>query len=129
MSAASLRDTLLMETPKNKQNPPTETSPPDRIKGSWRGRGYREKEIELFYNVTVFGRELHLRLWPNWHLVAPAATIEWWEESGQKHSQQIGDAGCFYTGEVSNMEDTSVAISNCDGLVGSPWSEIHLMKD
>lgn len=68
--------------------------------------------------MTVFGQELHLRLRPNSRLVAPAATMEWWEESGRKHSQPIGDTGCFYTGEVSDMEDTSVAISNCDGLVG-----------
>uniref|UniRef100_A0A8P4K226 A disintegrin and metalloproteinase with thrombospondin motifs 2 n=1 Tax=Dicentrarchus labrax TaxID=13489 RepID=A0A8P4K226_DICLA len=73
---------------------------------------------QLFYNVTVFGQELHLRLRPNSRLVAPTATMEWWEESGHKHSQPIGDTGCLYTGEVSNMEDTAVAISNCDGLAG-----------
>lgn len=73
---------------------------------------------ELFYNVSVFGHELHLRLRPNSRLVAPRATMEWWEESGHRSSQPIGDGGCFYTGEVSNVEDTSVAISNCDGLVG-----------
>lgn len=82
------------------------------------GRGYTEEEAELFYNVTVFGQELHLRLHPNSRLVAPTAAMEWWEESGHKHSQPIRDTACLYTGEVSNMEDTSVAISNCDGLVG-----------
>ncbi|XP_054610510.1 A disintegrin and metalloproteinase with thrombospondin motifs 2-like [Dunckerocampus dactyliophorus] len=80
---------------------------------SWKGR-----KAQLFYNVTVFGQELHLQLRPNWRLVAPHATMEWWEESGPKRSQPIGDTSCFYTGEVSNMEDTSVAISNCDGLAG-----------
>ena len=74
------------------------------------------EEEELYYNVTVFGRELHLRLRPNTRLIAPAATMEW-EESGYLHSQPIGNTGCFYTGEVSNMDDTAVAISNCDGLV------------
>uniref|UniRef100_A0A672FXN5 ADAM metallopeptidase with thrombospondin type 1 motif, 2 n=1 Tax=Salarias fasciatus TaxID=181472 RepID=A0A672FXN5_SALFA len=71
----------------------------------------------LFYNVTAFGQELHLRLLPNTRLVAPAATMEW-EESGRHHSQPIGDTSCLYTGTVSNMADTSVAISNCDGLAG-----------
>lgn len=75
-------------------------------------------EADLFYNVTLFGQELHLQLHPNSRLVVPAATMEWWEESGYKHSQPIGDTNCFYIGEVVNMEDTSVAISNCDGLVG-----------
>ncbi|KAM9846472.1 A disintegrin and metalloproteinase with thrombospondin motifs 2-like [Aulostomus maculatus] len=111
------RDTLWMETPTNKEARPTEPSTSNQTGDSWRGRGYRAEE-ELFYNVTVFGQELHLRLRPNWRLVAPAATMEWWEESGQKRSQPIADIGCFYTGEVSNMEDTSVAISNCDGLAG-----------
>ncbi|KAM3869026.1 A disintegrin and metalloproteinase with thrombospondin motifs 2 [Diretmus argenteus] len=77
-----------------------------------------EEEPPLYYNVTVFGRELHLRLRLNSRLVAPGATVEWWEESGQRHAQPIGGTGCFYTGEVTNMEDTSVAISNCDGLAG-----------
>ncbi|TKS83449.1 disintegrin and metalloproteinase with thrombospondin motifs 2 [Collichthys lucidus] len=44
--------------------------------------------------------------------------MEWWEESGHKHSEPIEDTRCFYIGEVSNMEDTSVAVSNCDGLAG-----------
>lgn len=86
-------------------------------------RGSAE-EAELFYNVTVFGHELHLRLHPNTHLVAPRATMEWWEESGRKSSQPIQDTHCFYTGEVSNVEDTSVAISNCDGLVGVTWTPL-----
>uniref|UniRef100_A0A8P4G2J0 A disintegrin and metalloproteinase with thrombospondin motifs 2 n=1 Tax=Dicentrarchus labrax TaxID=13489 RepID=A0A8P4G2J0_DICLA len=90
------------DTRRNKRQAPTDSS----------------HQAELFYNVTVFGQELHLRLRPNSRLVAPTATMEWWEESGHKHSQPIGDTGCLYTGEVSNMEDTAVAISNCDGLAG-----------
>ncbi|XP_019747547.1 A disintegrin and metalloproteinase with thrombospondin motifs 2-like [Hippocampus comes] len=75
-------------------------------------------ESEVFYNVTVFGRELHLRLRPNRRLVAPRATVDWWEESGLRRSEPIGDAGCFYAGGVSDMEDAAVALSNCDGLAG-----------
>ncbi|XP_061660006.1 A disintegrin and metalloproteinase with thrombospondin motifs 2-like isoform X2 [Syngnathoides biaculeatus] len=77
-----------------------------------------ESGSELFYNVTVFGRELHLRLRANRRLVAPRATMEWWEESGLQRSEPIGDAGCLYTGGVSNMQGASVAVSNCDGLAG-----------
>ncbi|CAK6982797.1 LOW QUALITY PROTEIN: A disintegrin and metalloproteinase with thrombospondin motifs 2-like [Scomber scombrus] len=104
--------------PYTEDTPPVIPAPPTASPGpGWRGGGHGAGE-ELFYNVTVLGQQLHLRLRPNTRLVAPTATMEWWEESGQKHSQPIGDAGCFYTGEVSNMEDTSVAISNCDGLAG-----------
>lgn len=99
----------------SKHSPPTDTPP---IGQGGPGGAVPAEEAELFYNVTVFGHELHLRLHPNTHLVAPRATMEWWEESGRKSSQPIEDTHCFYTGEVSNVEDTSVAISNCDGLVG-----------
>lgn len=101
-------------------------TPPVRQQGP--GRAGSTGEAELFYNVTVFGREIHLRLHPNSHLVAPGATMEWWAESGHKSSQPIADRRCFYTGEVSDVEDTSVAISNCDGLVGvtTPlWLHLH----
>ncbi|KAI4788313.1 hypothetical protein KUCAC02_035930 [Chaenocephalus aceratus] len=105
------------DTPTSHNAPPTYASPSNQRGRGWRGRGPGEQEAELFYNVTVFGRNLHLRLRPNTRLLAPAATMEW-EESGRQHSQPIGDAGCFYTGDVTNMEDASVAISNCDGLAG-----------
>uniref|UniRef100_A0A8D3DWS7 ADAM metallopeptidase with thrombospondin type 1 motif, 2 n=1 Tax=Scophthalmus maximus TaxID=52904 RepID=A0A8D3DWS7_SCOMX len=104
-------------TPIIPSSTPTYASPSNQSVHSWMRRGYMPEEAGLYYNVTVFGQELHLRLRPNSRLVAPTATMEW-EESGHLHSQPIGDIGCFYTGEVSNMEDTSVAISNCDGLAG-----------
>lgn len=107
------------------QTPPADSSPPNQSGPNGIGRGYMAKEAELFYNVTLFGQEFHLHLHPNSHLIAPTATVEWWEESGHKHSQLIRPTDCFYTGGVSNMEDTSVAISNCDGLVGHLIVVIH----
>ncbi|KAM6907099.1 A disintegrin and metalloproteinase with thrombospondin motifs 2-like [Xenentodon cancila] len=95
---------------------PTLQEAPPTLTPSWRRHGQNIEE-ELFYNVTVFGKELHLRLRPNTHLIAPAATMEW-EELGHLHSDPIKDSGCYYTGTVSDMENTSVAISNCDGLAG-----------
>ncbi|XP_054902600.1 A disintegrin and metalloproteinase with thrombospondin motifs 2-like isoform X1 [Poeciliopsis prolifica] len=104
------------DTPNNSQTqqaPPTWTSS---FSHSWRGRSPKE-EAELFYNVSVFGQDLHLRLRPNSRLIAPTATLEW-EESGNLHSEPIREDDCFYTGTVSDLDDTSVAISNCDGLAG-----------
>lgn len=89
-----------------------------------RGRSYMDREEGLYYNISVFGHDLHLQLHPNSRLVAPTATVEWWEESGDRHSQPIGDTDCFYTGQVSNMEDTAVAISNCDGMVGAIFASL-----
>lgn len=70
----------------------------------------------LFFNVTVFGKELHLRLRANRRLVAPGAFVEWQEDFEEKAKEHIhGD--CVFTGDVTDMPDASVAISNCDGLV------------
>uniref|UniRef100_A0A674NTX2 ADAM metallopeptidase with thrombospondin type 1 motif 14 n=1 Tax=Takifugu rubripes TaxID=31033 RepID=A0A674NTX2_TAKRU len=71
----------------------------------------------LFFNVTVFGKELHLRLRANRRLVAPGAFVEWQEDFVEKAKERIyGD--CVFTGDVSDMPEASVAISNCDGLSG-----------
>ncbi|KAI9546774.1 hypothetical protein NQZ68_022719 [Dissostichus eleginoides] len=70
----------------------------------------------LFFNVTVFGKELHLRLRANRRLVAPGAFVEWHEDFVEKAKERIhGD--CVFTGDVSDMPEASVAISNCDGLI------------
>jgi thrombospondin motif-containing protein 2 len=71
----------------------------------------------LFYNVTVFGRDLHLRLRPNARLVAPGATVEWQSETGATRVEPLLGT-CLYVGDVAGLTTpSSVALSNCDGLV------------
>lgn len=71
----------------------------------------------LFYNITVFSRDLHLRLQPNARLVAPGATMEWQGESGTTRVEPLLGT-CLYTGDVAGArEASSVALSTCDGLV------------
>ncbi|MFT7807184.1 A disintegrin and metalloproteinase with thrombospondin motifs 14 [Arapaima gigas] len=71
----------------------------------------------LFFNVTVFGKELHLRLKANRRLVAPGAFVEWQEDYEEKAKERVhGD--CVFTGDVTDMPEASVALSNCDGLAG-----------
>ncbi|XP_077595439.1 A disintegrin and metalloproteinase with thrombospondin motifs 14 isoform X1 [Stigmatopora nigra] len=71
----------------------------------------------LFFNVTVFGEELHLRLRANRRLVAPGASLEWQEDfRAQSEERVLGD--CVFTGDVSEKPHATVAISNCDGLAG-----------
>ncbi|XP_062867386.1 A disintegrin and metalloproteinase with thrombospondin motifs 2 [Trichomycterus rosablanca] len=85
---------------------------------------HREQETEperretLFYNVTVFGQDFHLRLNRNSRLVAPGATLEWHEEDNRTRTEPLLPSDCLYVGHVTNVPDTSVAISNCDGLAG-----------
>lgn len=91
---------------------------------------------QLFFNITAFGRDFHLRLKPNTQLIAPGAVVEWHETSpvpgnitGPVNNHQLGHASeriwkteplqtnCAYVGDIMDVPGTSVAISNCDGLV------------
>uniref|UniRef100_A0A8C6UNP0 ADAM metallopeptidase with thrombospondin type 1 motif 2 n=1 Tax=Neogobius melanostomus TaxID=47308 RepID=A0A8C6UNP0_9GOBI len=77
--------------------------------------GQQEK---LYYNVTVFGREFHLRLRHNTRLVAPGAKMEWHDDSDSiRHTEALQDE-CLYVGDVTDTPGATVAISNCDGLAG-----------
>ncbi|KAM4852531.1 A disintegrin and metalloproteinase with thrombospondin motifs 14 [Thomomys bottae] len=71
----------------------------------------------LYFNVTVFGKELHLHLRPKQRLVVPGASVEW-QEDFQKVFRQPLQQECVYTGGVTGMPGAAVAISNCDGLAG-----------
>lgn len=71
----------------------------------------------LYYNVTIFGREFHLRLRHNARLVAPGAKMEWRDDSDStRHSEALRDE-CLYVGDITDTPGATVAISNCDGLV------------
>ncbi|XP_032638613.1 A disintegrin and metalloproteinase with thrombospondin motifs 14 [Chelonoidis abingdonii] len=71
----------------------------------------------LYFNVTVFGKELHLRLKPNRRLVPPGASAEWQEDFQELFREPLQQE-CLFTGDVSGMPGATVAISNCDGLAG-----------
>ncbi|XP_077588635.1 A disintegrin and metalloproteinase with thrombospondin motifs 2-like isoform X2 [Stigmatopora nigra] len=72
----------------------------------------------LYYNVTVFGREFHLRLRHNGRLVAPGAKMEWRDDhDATRHVDTLQD-DCLYVGDVADAPGATVAISNCDGLAG-----------
>ncbi|XP_058399236.1 A disintegrin and metalloproteinase with thrombospondin motifs 14 isoform X3 [Diceros bicornis minor] len=77
----------------------------------WAGRH------SLYFNVTIFGEKLHLRLRPNQRLVVPGASVEWQEDYQELFRQPLR-RGCVYTGGVTGMPGAAVAISNCDGLAG-----------
>ncbi|XP_037660612.1 A disintegrin and metalloproteinase with thrombospondin motifs 14 [Choloepus didactylus] len=90
-------------------------SPPSPKGGTlWPGRAGRDS---LYFNVTVFGKELHLRVRPNRRLVVPGASVEWQEDFRELYRQPLRHE-CVYTGGVMGMPRAAVAISNCDGLAG-----------
>uniref|UniRef100_A0A3Q2PG62 A disintegrin and metalloproteinase with thrombospondin motifs 2-like n=1 Tax=Fundulus heteroclitus TaxID=8078 RepID=A0A3Q2PG62_FUNHE len=72
----------------------------------------------LYYNVTVFGREFHLRLRHNARLVAPGAKMEWHDDSDSiRYTEPLHDE-CLYVGDITDTPGGTVALSNCDGLAG-----------
>uniref|UniRef100_A0A4X2LBK7 ADAM metallopeptidase with thrombospondin type 1 motif 14 n=1 Tax=Vombatus ursinus TaxID=29139 RepID=A0A4X2LBK7_VOMUR len=74
-------------------------------------------KYSIYFNVTIFGKEFHLGLKPNRRLVVPGAFTQWqedfWEFSREPLHQE-----CVFTGSITGMPGTAVAISNCDGLAG-----------
>uniref|UniRef100_A0A4W3I345 ADAM metallopeptidase with thrombospondin type 1 motif, 3 n=1 Tax=Callorhinchus milii TaxID=7868 RepID=A0A4W3I345_CALMI len=93
------------------------------------GRRRRESSGEqeppsstLYFNVSAFGRNLHLSVRPNQRLVAPGATLEWprdgqSQEEASSYREPIR-RGCVYTGGITHIPSATVAINNCDGLAG-----------
>lgn len=73
-------------------------------------------DTKIYYNVTIFGKEFHLRLKLNSKLIAPGATMEW-EEDSNVRVIELHHKNCFYIGDITDLANASVAISNCDGLV------------
>uniref|UniRef100_A0A673Y5B8 ADAM metallopeptidase with thrombospondin type 1 motif 2 n=1 Tax=Salmo trutta TaxID=8032 RepID=A0A673Y5B8_SALTR len=79
------------------------------------------RDRQLYYNVTVFGREFHLRLRHNARLVAPGAKMEWHDDddsNGTATRSEPLQGDCFYVGDVTDTPGATAAISNCDGLAG-----------
>lgn len=98
-----------------------------------------ESQQRLFFNITAFGKEFHLRLQPNNGLVAPGAMVEWHDDvpgfgsSGNNSDADPAEPGnqterilhrellktdCTFTGDITDVPGASVAINNCDGLAG-----------
>ncbi|XP_072881367.1 A disintegrin and metalloproteinase with thrombospondin motifs 14 isoform X1 [Hemitrygon akajei] len=88
-----------------------------------RSSPHQNTERGLYFNVTIFGRELHLRLKHNSKLVAPGATAEWQEDFRHLVTEPIqGD--CVFSGDITDMPGATVALSNCDGLAGLIHADI-----
>ncbi|XP_043983607.1 A disintegrin and metalloproteinase with thrombospondin motifs 2-like isoform X1 [Gambusia affinis] len=87
-------------------------------RGAEENREYHASQERLYYNVTVFGREFHLRLHHNARLVAPGAKMEWHDDSDSiRYSEPLHDE-CLYVGDITDTPGGTVALSNCDGLAG-----------
>ncbi|KAJ7426925.1 hypothetical protein WISP_11473 [Willisornis vidua] len=95
---------------------PLDPSPPHRRVPRSPPHGSPQRRL-LYFNVTVFGKELHLRLRPNRRLLPPGAVAEWQEDFEVLFREPLQQR-CLFTGDISGMPGAAVAISNCDGLAG-----------
>ena len=71
---------------------------------------------DLHYKVSAFGNDLHLHLKRNKRLLAPDFKVEVIGKHGRvikRHAME----NCHYVGKVKDRSATTVAISNCQGLV------------
>lgn len=95
--------------------------------GAKENREHLSHQERLYYNVTIFGREFHLRLRHNARLVAPGAKMEWHDDSDSiRYSEPLHDE-CLYVGDITDSPGATAAISNCDGLVsGQPVLPVFL---
>ena len=67
---------------------------------------------EIHYHVPFTNEQFHLELKPNDGLMISGLEVEW--RSGKRTRP---DRNCHFIGSVRNYTKSSVAISNCKGLV------------
>ncbi|POI31581.1 hypothetical protein CIB84_004668, partial [Bambusicola thoracicus] len=65
---------------------------------------------------------------PNSRLVAPGATVEWQEDSDETHIEPLY-GNCLYVGDITDLPNASVAISNCDGLLSKGKRNISVVQE
>ena len=73
---------------------------------------------EVHYKVSAFGKNLHLQLKRNKRLLAPHFKVEVIGKHGRVMKRHIME-NCHYVGALKDRSRTTVAISNCQGLVSA----------
>lgn len=69
---------------------------------------------DIHYHIPFKDERLHLELKPNDGLMISSLEVEW--RSGRRTG---ADRHCHFVGSVRNYTKSSVAISNCKGLVST----------
>jgi hypothetical protein len=73
---------------------------------------------DIYFKLNAFGNNLHLKLQRNRRLLAPDFHVEVLGQGGRiikRHTLE----NCHWTGKVGTKSLSSVAVSNCHGLVSS----------
>ena len=71
----------------------------------------------IFYKLSAFGKDFHFNLTLNRGLVTPSFVVEYRNSTGVERQHRYAK-NCHYYGNLrSHGDSSSVAISNCNGLV------------
>jgi len=77
---------------------------------------------ELLYLLRAYGREFRFNMTRNDLLTSPSLVVEYWSRDGAvRRLAEVTSRSrqCHYVGHIDGEEQTSsVAFSNCHGLVG-----------
>lgn len=75
---------------------------------------------EVHYKVSAFGNDLHLHLQRNKRLLAPNFKVEVIGKNGRVMKRHTME-NCHYVGRLKDRSRSTVAISNCNGLVSTAY--------
>lgn len=70
----------------------------------------------IHFSVRAFGSRMRISVETKEHLIAPGAKSVRFTSAGEMIEKDIS-SDCLYFGKVSQLPDSAVAISNCQGLV------------
>lgn len=72
----------------------------------------------------------HVELWPNRDFIHPHAVFEHLDPTIPVHKRKIRGVHsakmCYYLGKVRGVENSSVSISTCDGLVSTKKRDFNM---
>ena len=86
-------------------------------------RSVDEDQPRYHFAVDAFGSKFTLSVTRNRYLAAPTFKVEKHTEDGERVIYKPR-TNCFYSGHVQNSPSSTVAVSNCQGMV----STHHLPK-
>ena len=80
------------------------------------------------YKINAFGEDLILRLHLDEHLIAPSYTTSFsWKNKTETDLPKQGLLRkCFYKGIVAGKPTSQVAVSICDSMTGSVYTDDHI---
>ncbi|KAJ8306539.1 hypothetical protein KUTeg_017084 [Tegillarca granosa] len=89
----------------------------DNVAKRWKRDTTDPTKAQLFYNITVFGKQFNFNLRINQRLYSRRYSVEVWGQNGSRR-QTNAWLNCHYTGQSEYPAVSTAAISNCYGLHG-----------